>query len=204
MCTYTRPSTAYGSSSRPRLQTDNGATIYPESAEHDAFWSWATVEVLRHTGIRIEELLELPHHSIQPYRQPNGTIVPLLQIAPSKTDTERVIPAGPELASVLAKVIARVAGDDGAIALVSCRDEHERSWSQPMPYLFHTGWPDARAPSTPAHCANTSATPSNAPDSPRRSLRTTSDVFSPPTRSTTACPSTSRPNCSDTKTSIPP
>ncbi|MCX5252044.1 hypothetical protein OG895_44195 [Streptomyces sp. NBC_00201] len=27
--------------------------------EEAAFWSWATVEVLRHTGIRIEEMLEL-------------------------------------------------------------------------------------------------------------------------------------------------
>ncbi|WP_435593860.1 tyrosine-type recombinase/integrase [Nocardia sp. bgisy118] len=133
---YIRPRTSYGSSSRPRLQTDDGSIMHPESVEHDAFWSWAMIEVLRHTGIRIEELLELTHHSIQPYRQPNGTIVPLLQIAPSKTDTERVIPAGPELTSVLAKIIARVAGDDGAIAVVSRHDEHERAWSEPMPYLF--------------------------------------------------------------------
>ncbi|MFI6998304.1 tyrosine-type recombinase/integrase [Nocardia sp. NPDC050175] len=134
--TYTRPTSAYGTSIRPRIRTGDGAIMHPESAEHDAFWSWAMIEVLRHTGIRIEELLELTHHSIQPYRQPNGTIVPLLQIAPSKTDTERVIPAGPELASVLAKIIARVADADGAIPVVSRRDEHERCWSQPMPYLF--------------------------------------------------------------------
>ncbi|WP_228447382.1 hypothetical protein [Streptomyces paludis] len=29
-----------------------------------AFWTWAVVEVLRATGIRIEELLELSHHSL--------------------------------------------------------------------------------------------------------------------------------------------
>lgn len=134
--TYRRPSTAAGTSARPRLQTEDGSFVHPEALEHEAFWSWAMVEVLRHSGMRIEELLELTHHSIQPYRQPNGTIVPLLQIAPSKTDTERVIPAGPELASVLAKIIARVSGDDGAIALVSRHDEHERCWTQPMPYLL--------------------------------------------------------------------
>jgi hypothetical protein len=35
--------------------------------EHRGFWTWAMVEVLRHTGVRIEELTELSHHSlIQP------------------------------------------------------------------------------------------------------------------------------------------
>ncbi|WP_433759489.1 hypothetical protein [Nocardia sp. CA-135398] len=83
--TYSRPRTGYGSSSRPRLQGDDGAIMHPESAEHEAFWSWAMIEVLRHTGIRIEELLELTHHSIQPYRQPNGTIVPAAG-SPTSTD----------------------------------------------------------------------------------------------------------------------
>jgi hypothetical protein len=49
-------------------------------------------------------------------------IIPLLQIAPSKTDAERVIPANPELASVLAQIISRVTAADGKIALVSRRD----------------------------------------------------------------------------------
>ena len=38
--------------------------------EHRAFWTWAAVEVLRHTGIRIEELTELSHHSFVQYRDP--------------------------------------------------------------------------------------------------------------------------------------
>ncbi len=38
--------------------------------EEAAFWSWATVEVLRHTGIRIEEMLELTHHSFIAYTLP--------------------------------------------------------------------------------------------------------------------------------------
>ena len=118
-----------------RLQRDD-SIIDAVFAEHAAFWSWATVEVLRHTGIRIEELLELTHYSIRPYRQPNGSIVPLLQIAPSKTDAERVIPASPELASVLAQIITRVASRDGTIALTTRYDQHERTWSEPLPYLF--------------------------------------------------------------------
>ena len=35
-----------------------------------AFWAWATVEVLRATGVRIEELTELSHHSLVQYRLP--------------------------------------------------------------------------------------------------------------------------------------
>ena len=45
------------------------------------------------TGIRIEELTELSHHSLVQYRLPaTGELIPLLQIAPSKTDTERLLP----------------------------------------------------------------------------------------------------------------
>ncbi|WP_408899681.1 hypothetical protein ACJ5H2_22455 (plasmid) [Nocardioides sp. R1-1] len=58
--------------------------------EHRGFWTWATVEVLRHTGIRIEELTELSHHGLIQYRLPGtGELIPLLQIAPSKTLSRR-------------------------------------------------------------------------------------------------------------------
>jgi len=60
--------------------------------EQAALWSWATVEVLRHTGIRIEEMLELTHHSFIAYTLPTtGEVVPMLQVAPSKTDAERLL-----------------------------------------------------------------------------------------------------------------
>jgi hypothetical protein len=38
--------------------------------EHRGFWTWAMIEVLRHTGIRIEELTELSHHSLIQYGCP--------------------------------------------------------------------------------------------------------------------------------------
>jgi hypothetical protein len=61
--------------------------------EDHAFWTWAIIEVLRATGVRAEELLELTHHSLVQYRLPTtGELVPLLQIAPSKTDAERLLP----------------------------------------------------------------------------------------------------------------
>ena len=48
--------------------------------------------MLRHTGFRIEELTQVSHHSLIQYRLPTtGELVPLLQIAPSKTDTERLL-----------------------------------------------------------------------------------------------------------------
>ncbi|MEU1107106.1 hypothetical protein ABZ408_40145 [Streptomyces tibetensis] len=63
-----------------------GTVLHCDLAEHRAFWVWAAVEFLRHTGARIEEMLETSHHAQVQYRSPTtGEIVSLLQIAPSKT-----------------------------------------------------------------------------------------------------------------------
>ncbi|ABH00467.1 integrase [Rhodococcus sp. ACS1] len=105
--------------------------------EEHAFWTFAAVEVLRATGIRIEELSELSHHSLVQYRLPTtGEVVPLLQIAPSKTDTERLLVVSPELADVLSAIICRVRGTTGAVPLVCAYDDRERAWSPPLPLLF--------------------------------------------------------------------
>ncbi|GAB3147344.1 site-specific integrase [Micromonospora sonneratiae] len=105
--------------------------------EQAAFWSWATVEVLRHTGIRIEEMLELTHHSFVAYTLPTtGEVVPMLQVAPSKTDAERLLLVSPELAEVLTAIIFRVRAGDAALPLVSAYDVFEQTWSPPMPFLF--------------------------------------------------------------------
>jgi len=95
------------------------------------------VEVLRHTGIRVEELSELSHHSLVQYRVPGtGELVPLLHIAPSKTDAERLLVIDPELADVLSTIICRVRTAAGAVPLVVAYDVHERVWNPPMPLLF--------------------------------------------------------------------
>ena len=105
--------------------------------EDNAFWAWAAIEVLKHTGIRIEELTELSHHSLVQYRLPSsGELVPLLSVAPSKTDQERLLVIGPELADVLSAVITRARGSDGAVPLVAAYDAHECTWNPPMPLLF--------------------------------------------------------------------
>jgi integrase-like protein len=105
--------------------------------EHQAFWAWAAVEVLRATGVRIEELLELSHHSLVRYRLPStGELVPLLQIAPSKTDTERLLLVSPELADVLSAIICRVRGAAGAVPMIRAYDTAECQWLAPAPLLF--------------------------------------------------------------------
>jgi integrase len=105
--------------------------------EHQAFWAWAAVEVLRHTGIRIEELTELTHPSAVEYRLPTtGELVPLLHVAPSKTDAERLLVINPELADVLSEIICRVRDSDGAVPLVVSYDPHERVFNPPLPVLF--------------------------------------------------------------------
>ncbi len=105
--------------------------------EEEAFWAFAAIEVLRLTGIRCEELLELTHHSITEYQLPStGELVPLLQIAPSKTDTERLLLVSPELADVISAIVSRLRAPGGAIPLVASYDVRERVWNPPMPLLF--------------------------------------------------------------------
>lgn len=127
-----------GNAGTAAARGQDGILRYFDLAERRAFWAWATVEVLRHTGMRIEEMLELSHHAMIQYRLPTtGEIVPLLQIAPSKTDQERVLLVSPELADVLATIIRRVRNPKtGVIPLLSAYDYEERVWNLPTPLLF--------------------------------------------------------------------
>jgi hypothetical protein len=120
-----------------RVRDINGTSRDIRGEEKRAFFAWATTEILRHTGIRIEELQELSHHSIIRYKLPaTGETVPLLQIAPSKTDKERLLLIKPELADVLSTVISRVRQPDGTIPSTQTYDAHERIWNAPMPILY--------------------------------------------------------------------
>src|SRR5204862_5059070 len=107
------------------------------TGEDRAFWAWAAIEVLRATGVRAEELVQLSHHSLVQYRLPStGELIPLLQIAPSKTDAERLLVVSPELAEVLSAVIRRSRDGHGAVPLVSTYDDYERVWLAPAPRLL--------------------------------------------------------------------
>ena len=117
------------------IDSASGIRIDLTRAEEVAFWTWAAVEVLRHTGegCRIEELTELTHHSLVQYRLPDsGELVPLLHIAPSKTDIERLLVISPELADVLAAIVARTRDTcTGAVPDVIAYDRYECRFGAP-------------------------------------------------------------------------
>jgi len=109
--------------------------------EENGFWAWAVVEVLRHTGVRIEEMLELTHRSFVAYALPTtGEVIPLLQVTPSKTDRERLLVVSPELAEVLTLIIARVRNGAEWLPLITRYDGAERLHSPPLPFLFQRPW----------------------------------------------------------------
>ncbi|WP_155854522.1 tyrosine-type recombinase/integrase [Arthrobacter sp. MA-N2] len=131
----------YGDNSRPSVEDlETGSVIRLYRSEERAFWSWAVIEVLRLTGLRVEELVELTHTSVRRYIPPGGEVTVLLQVAPSKSDRERLIPASPELASVLAAIIRRLKGPDGTLPLISRYDQLERRWGSKLPHLFQIGF----------------------------------------------------------------
>lgn len=105
--------------------------------ENRAFWAWVTVEFLRHTGVpnRRDDGGKPSQRRSKP-PSVTGEMVPLLQIAPSKTDEERLLLAGPELADVLSTIISRVRGTSGIIPLDRSYDAMERVWNPSMPLLF--------------------------------------------------------------------
>jgi site-specific recombinase XerC len=115
---------------------DTDRVINVTFAEDTAFWSWALVETLRHTGVRNEEVLELSQLSIRQYLRPNGEVIALLVIAPSKTDRERVIPMSAELFHVIAVIIRRLNGAGNTVTLATRYDKHEHVTSTPQPFLF--------------------------------------------------------------------
>jgi integrase len=124
----------------PRIWAENpdtGKRTDLTRQEDNAFWAWASIEVLRETGIRVEELTELSHHGLVEYKLPStGETIPLLQIAPSKTDEERLLVVSPELAEVFSTILCRIRDHHGAVPLVVAYDIHERTWNPPMPLLF--------------------------------------------------------------------
>jgi hypothetical protein len=113
-----------------------GQVVHIDRQEERAFWEWAIVETLRHSGIRIEELLEISQLSIRQYRRPNGEVVALLVVAPSKTDRERVMPMSAELFTVIAAIIRRHSRDGATVPVIPRYDPHERETLPPLPYLF--------------------------------------------------------------------
>ena len=172
------------------------------------------VEVLRHTGIRIEELTELSHHSLIQYRLPaTGELIPLLQIAPSKTDSRTAAGHQPRTRRRAVsdhrpdprrRPARRPAGRRPTT-------QNERVYNPPMPLLFqYRRRLEGPGRLRDARCAATSTTRSPPPGSPTAAASrcatpsTTSAGCSSPTRSCTACRRTSPSSSPGTATSTPP
>ena len=118
------------------INRDTGDLVRLSQEEYAAFWQRAVVETLRLAGLRVEELCELTHLSVRNYRRPNGEVVALLVVGPSKSDRERVIPMSGELFHVIAQVIRRLTTEHGTVPICVGYDMAERAWSDPMPFLF--------------------------------------------------------------------
>ncbi|WP_218018206.1 tyrosine-type recombinase/integrase [Nocardia shimofusensis] len=118
------------------LNRETGELLRVTHEERMAFWQWAIVETLRLGGLRREELIELTHLSIRQYQRPNGEVVALLVVSPSKSDRERVIPMSAELFHVIAQVIRRHIREHGTVPVCGLYDQGERTFAEPLPYLF--------------------------------------------------------------------
>ncbi len=118
------------------INRDTGALVRLTHEEDNAFWEWAVIETLRLAGLRREELAELTHLSVRQYQRPNGEVVALLVVSPSKSDRERVIPMPAELFHVIAQVVRRHVAAHGTVPVCPRYDQLERTWCEPLPYLF--------------------------------------------------------------------
>ncbi len=119
-----------------RVRDDAGNLVQIEAEEETAFWDWVTVETLRNSGVRIEEMCEISHLSIRHYQRSNGEMVALLVISPSKTDRERVFPMSAELFHAIASIIRRHSRNGGPVPVLRRFDQHDKVFSPPMPFLF--------------------------------------------------------------------
>ena len=108
------------------------------SAEADAFWDWAVLELLVQSGMRIEEASELTTLDILKRHMPDGQIYYMLHVKPSKYDRARVIPIGDGLGRVIAGMIQHVRSFYGADAVPFCDhwDHHEKRPLPRAPYLL--------------------------------------------------------------------
>ena len=79
----------------------------------------------------------MTHMAIQQHRVPKtGEVIPLIHIQPSKTDSERLLVASPELMHALSEIIRRVRDDNGNIPLTERWDRLERTVGAELPNLF--------------------------------------------------------------------
>ena len=82
-----------------------------------------------------EEVLQRQPGHVQQFLL-QTSILDRLSGPPSKTDAERLLVVGPELADVLSAIICRVRDSTGTVPCIAAYDRHERVWLPPAPVLF--------------------------------------------------------------------
>src|SRR6266540_3548431 len=115
---------------------------------------WARIEALA-PGI---DSLRLPPEVARAWKQQLQTKTrtttnaagEAVEIAPSKTDTERLLLVSPELADILNAIVSRLRRSSGAIPLVASYDVREKVWNPPMPLLFQRAIGTERRAFTPS------------------------------------------------------
>ena len=120
-----------------------------QRAEMDTFWDWALLELLVHSGLRVEEACQLTTLDVLRRHQPDGSVYYLLHVKPSKFDRARVIPVGDGLGRVIAEIIRHVRRFYGSRDVPACDnwDRHERRGLPRAPYLLQGAQhPSAIAP----------------------------------------------------------
>ena len=110
-----------------------------------------------------------------------GELVPLLQIAPSKTDAERLLVVSPELADVLAADHHPGPRHTGAVPLVAAYDWHERVWlatvAAAVPAPRRHREPTRSAPAPSATCSTRALADTGLRDAAGQPLRYTPHDF---------------------------
>ena len=115
-------------------------------SEGDAFWTWAVLELLVQSGLRVEEAAELTALDILKRRTKDARVYYLLHVKPSKYDRARVIPIGDGLGRVIAEIIRHVKAFYGVDTVPFCDhwDRHEKRPLPRAPYLLQgAGHPSA-------------------------------------------------------------
>lgn len=147
--TFEHNGTTYRRSRRPRRQTGTGRmpiSIRVDGTNH--YWdphvaafhkarTHVAMSVLRETGIRIEELVEVTIDAFQP--MPDGDrSFPVLHVVPSKMDRARTVGFAPELLTVILDFVKRTKRLYGQFPNSPRYDSLEETYIEPQPLLlFH-------------------------------------------------------------------
>lgn len=104
---------------------------------HRAVRTRALVTTLRHTGVRIEEAVEIAQDDLG-FAQIDGANVPCLTVGPAKTDTVRTIALHRDAIEALVDLVRSHNRLFGEVPIATRKDHYERMSLPPRRYLFQS------------------------------------------------------------------